>query len=113
MKYGLMENNFMDLPIQISRFGDTIVYKFLSDITYKNAYALKEMFVNEQFIYANCICIDLKDVSYIDSSGLGLLMFIIKKARELDKKINAPYVNSVIDNILSSTGFWALFDKSN
>ncbi|MBE7384303.1 MAG: STAS domain-containing protein [Leptolyngbya sp. SIO1E4] len=45
---------------------------------------------------ADTILIDLKDVTFVDSSGLGILVAVLKRARTVQKKM---YICSVNDQV--------------
>ena len=56
------------------------------------------------------IIIDCTDLEYIASSGLRILLSIIKSAKSAGSRIVLKNVNDVIRDVLELTGFVKLFD---
>ncbi len=55
------------------------------------------------------IQLDCKDLSYIDSSGLGVLIGVLKKLKEEDKNLVVLNARSNIVKLLSITGLDKVF----
>lgn len=55
------------------------------------------------------IQIDCRDLSYIDSSGLGVLIGVLKKLKEKDKNLVIMNARSNIVKLLSITGLDKVF----
>ncbi|MBQ9192888.1 MAG: STAS domain-containing protein [Bacteroidales bacterium] len=56
------------------------------------------------------ILIDCTKLEYIASSGLRILLNIVKKAKAAGKRVILKGVNDVIREVLELTGFIKLFD---
>jgi anti-anti-sigma factor len=56
------------------------------------------------------ILIDCTDLSYIASSGLRILLSILKQAKAAGSRVVLKNVNDVIKEVLELTGFVKLFD---
>ncbi len=56
------------------------------------------------------IVIDCTELEYIASSGLRLLLGILKQAQEVGSRVVLKNVNDVVKDVLDLTGFVALFD---
>ena len=56
------------------------------------------------------IVFDLKDLQYISSAGLRILLATEKKVKENGKKMNITNVNNDVMDILTVTGFIYILD---
>ena len=56
------------------------------------------------------IVIDCKELEYIASSGLRILLGILKQASAVGSKVTLKNVNDVVRDVLDLTGFISIFD---
>lgn len=56
------------------------------------------------------IIIECKELEYIASSGLRLLLGVLKKAKATGSHVVLKSVNEVVRDVLELTGFVSLFD---
>ena len=56
------------------------------------------------------IVIDCTELEYIASSGLRILLGILKKAKEVGSGVVLKNVNDVIKDVLDLTGFISIFE---
>lgn len=56
------------------------------------------------------VLIDCTDLEYISSSGLRVLLSILKQAKSVGSKVTLKNVNDVIRDVLDLTGFISIFD---
>jgi anti-anti-sigma factor len=56
------------------------------------------------------VCIDCEKLEYISSSGLRILMNLLKTARSKGERVVLKNVNEVIRDVLDLTGFVSYFD---
>ena len=56
------------------------------------------------------IVIDCTELEYIASSGLRLLLGILKQAQEVGSRVVLKNVNDVVKDVLDLTGFVSIFD---
>ena len=56
------------------------------------------------------IVIDCTDLDYIASSGLRILLGILKQAKEVGSRVILKNVNEVIRDVLELTGFISIFE---
>ncbi|MDO5028178.1 MAG: STAS domain-containing protein [Bacillota bacterium] len=59
--------------------------------------------------YKDNIYLDLKDLEYIDSTGLGSLIALVKTAKEIDKKVYLKDVNERIRKLFKITALEDMF----
>lgn len=56
------------------------------------------------------IVIDCTELEYISSSGLRVLLSILKKAKSVGSRVVLKNVNDVIHDVMELTGFVSLFE---
>jgi anti-sigma B factor antagonist len=59
---------------------------------------------------ADVILIDLKDITFIDSSGLGTLVVILKKIRSLERKLCICSINDQVKMLFELTSMDRVFE---
>ena len=56
------------------------------------------------------IVIDCSELEYIASSGLRILLGILKKAKAVGSRVVLKNVNDIISDVLKMTGFISIFE---
>jgi anti-anti-sigma factor len=56
------------------------------------------------------IVLDCKELEYISSSGLRVLLSILKQAQSVGSRVVLKNVNDVIHDVLDISGFISIFD---
>ena len=70
-----------------------------------------EMDLAPVFYYNNCdFYIDCKDLTYIASSGLRLLLSLYKYTRKTGHKLTIAHLNEDIKEVFTVSGFMQLFN---
>jgi anti-sigma B factor antagonist len=59
---------------------------------------------------AETILIDLKDITFIDSSGLGTLVVLLKKVRGMNRKLCICSINDQVRMLFELTSMDRVFD---
>jgi anti-anti-sigma factor len=59
---------------------------------------------------AEIILIDLKDISFIDSSGLGTLVVLLKKVRSMGRRLCICSINDQVRMLFELTNMDQVFD---
>jgi anti-anti-sigma factor len=59
---------------------------------------------------AETILIDLKDITFIDSSGLGTLVVLLKKVRSLNRSLSICSINDQVRMLFELTSMDRVFD---
>lgn len=74
------------------------------ELDYSNTDDLKSLLYKK--IDENCqdVVVDLSDLSYIDSSGLGVMVGVLKKLRLCDKKLTIARPKDNVAKIFKITG---------
>ena len=61
-------------------------------------------------IKENLVILDFKDLEYISSSGLRVLLSLRKRLDSLNKKLEIHNINSVVKEVFTVTGFINILD---
>ncbi|HHW70158.1 MAG TPA: STAS domain-containing protein [Clostridiales bacterium] len=83
--------------------------KLEGEIDIYNAPELKEALTNLIDEKQGDIIIDCEDLKYIDSTGLGVLISILKKVKEYDGVIKITNLKPYINKIFTITGLDKIF----
>jgi len=75
-----------------------------------STWALRPALLRELYTGAPDLCVDLRRVNFIDSAGLGMLVEVLKEARQLGGDMRLAHANRSVRRILQVTGLEALFD---
>jgi len=97
----------------VEKKGSVSVVSLFEDIDYYNSDELEEE-LNKELEDCNSIVLLLRDVRYIDSSGLGVLTSILRKSKESDKNFILSELSSDVKNIFELTrllDFFTIFES--
>lgn len=99
----------MELDIQIDQSQDMCVVTLVGEVDVYTAPRLKEKLVSA--IEGGCsnVVIDMEGVGFIDSSGLGVLVSALRRARERDGSVRLVCTRDNILKILRITGLDKVF----
>jgi anti-sigma B factor antagonist len=99
----------MELDIQIDQSQDMCVVTLAGEVDVYTAPRLKEKLVSA--IEGGCsnVVIDMESVGFIDSSGLGVLVSALRRARERDGSVRLVCTRDNILKILRITGLDKVF----
>jgi anti-anti-sigma factor len=97
------------------KFVNQILYVFIKgDATYLNFLTLKHFFKNYLNNYnLNDIYLDFSECNYIDSSFVGIILFINNEFKEKkNKNIKLVNLNDKIIKILDTLALFTIFEKN-
>jgi len=99
----------MELDISTEHIGDVCEIKLNGEIDVYTAPRLKEEIV--ALIESGCsnVIVDLEKVAFIDSSGLGVLVSALRRARERDGAVRIVCTRENILKIFRITGLDKVF----
>jgi len=99
----------MELDIQSEHDSDQCVLTLRGEVDVYTAPALKDKLVD--LIESGCtnVVVDLEGVSFIDSSGLGVLVSGLRRARERDGAVRIVCTRENILKIFRITGLDKVF----
>jgi len=99
----------MELDIKTARDGDVCSVVLEGEIDVYTAPRLKEVLVDA--IASGCpnVVVDLEKVGFIDSSGLGVLVSALRRARERDGVVRIVCTRDTVLKIFRITGLDKVF----
>jgi anti-sigma B factor antagonist len=74
------------------------------------AWDIRPALLRALYTGGSVLWVDLRDVSFIDSTGLGMLVGVLKDAREMDGDLRLMNAGREVRRILQVTGLEALFE---
>jgi len=92
--------NFM---IKTNVKNNIFLIYFTENINKNNLNNIKENLEKEKIDNYNNILINLKDVNYIDSTGLNFLLALTKNIRQKNGEIKICYLNDYLKNLFQLT----------
>ena len=98
-----------EMDLKIGKLADKITMKLSGEVDIYTSQGLKEKLYEVVESNKADLVIDCTDLNYIDSSGLGILIGTLKKAKSYGRNV---YLNNMKDNIrklFSITGLDKLF----
>ncbi|ADO76575.1 STAS domain-containing protein [Halanaerobium praevalens] len=92
-------------PLKISLEANKAVIKFEGEVNFENSNQLKEkvkaeLITNEE---VDVLIIDLAQVSYLDSSGVGLLLSLFKFMQKRDGSLKVVNPNAKLKRVFDVT----------
>ena len=85
-----------ELKVREEQVGDVVNIFVSGEVDIYTSQGLKERLYSIVDSTQANLRIDCKELNYIDSTGLGIFVGALKKAKQLDKKI---YITNLKDNI--------------
>jgi len=101
-----------DFLIESEKRGEAMVFRCQGSFSLVNSSRLKQLEVEIAAAPVARIIVDLRDVSFLDSSGLGTLAAALKKAREQGKEL-ALVPNETARHTLTTAGLDNIFQLFN
>jgi anti-sigma B factor antagonist len=78
----------------------------------QTAWDLRPALMKALYTHGPEINVDLSNVSFIDSTGLGMLVGVLKEAREMKGEVRLVNPGREVRRILQVTGLEALFERN-
>lgn len=98
------------MSLRTSREGDTVVVGIEGQLVAGNRQQLREAVVNEIERGARSVIIDFADTGYVDSAGLGVLVSLSKRVREVNASLRLVNLNEDLRTLFELTRLDTLFD---
>jgi anti-sigma B factor antagonist len=98
------------LRIEPSRQGGATVLSVDGDVDAANAHFLREAVIEAIDSGSPVVVIDLAQVGYVDSVGLGTLVVSLKRAAEQRTALRLVVTSPQIEKVLKITGLLSVFD---
>jgi anti-sigma B factor antagonist len=97
------------MSLHVSRHGDIVVIEVEGQLIVGNRQELKQKVLDESEAGARKILVDFAKTAYIDSSGLGVLVSLAKRLRELGGDLRLANLNDDLQTLFELTKLDTLF----
>ncbi|MDD4013364.1 MAG: STAS domain-containing protein [Candidatus Omnitrophica bacterium] len=98
------------MQINLEEMGGISVFRVSGDIDINSSPDVKKSFDKAINAKKNKVVINLKDVGYVDSSGLATLVEIFKNLRSLGGKLKLTNLSGKVKGLFEITKLDKLFD---
>lgn len=98
------------MQINVEDKGGIAVYRMTGDIDINTSPDVKKSFDRAISAKKNKVVINLKDVGYVDSSGLATLVEILKNLRSYGGKLKLTNLSGKVKGLFEITKLDKLFD---
>ncbi|PMC34006.1 anti-anti sigma factor [Bacillus sp. UMB0899] len=103
----------MNLKVEINKFGDQTVVSVAGEIDAYTAPKLREAILPLAEEPNPNITINLKNVSYMDSTGLGVFVGLLKTVRKNNGQLNLVELSDRLERLFTITGLSDIIDISS
>jgi len=97
------------MSLQVIKQGDVVVIEVVGQLIVGNRQELKQKVLDEAEAGARKILVDFAKAGYIDSSGLGVLVSLAKRMRELGGDLRLANLNDDLQTLFELTKLDSLF----
>ncbi len=97
------------MSLQVIKHGDVVVIEVDGQLIVGNRQELKQRVLDEAEAGARKVLIDFAKAGYIDSSGLGVLVSLAKRLRELGGDLRLANLNDDLQTLFELTKLDSLF----
>ncbi|HET8771976.1 MAG TPA: STAS domain-containing protein [Gemmatimonadaceae bacterium] len=97
------------MSLSVTKNGDVVVIEVEGQLIVGNRQELKQRVLDESESGATKILIDFAKTGYIDSSGLGVLVSLAKRMRELGGDLRLANLNDDLQTLFELTKLDTLF----
>jgi len=98
-----------ELNLETTRTPEEIIVRCVGKITSGTAGKLQET-VRSLIPETNCVVLDLTDVSYLDSSGLGVIVGLYFSAKRQQRKLKLINLNQRLQELFRLTKLASVFE---
>jgi anti-sigma B factor antagonist len=97
------------MSLQVTKQGEVVVIEVDGQLIVGNRQELKQKVLEEAESGARKILVDFAKAGYIDSSGLGVLVSLAKRMRELGGDLRLANLNDDLQTLFELTKLDSLF----
>jgi len=101
------------MELKVRKFSSTYIIDVNGEMDLYNSYKLKELVLKMIEKKINLFIINLENVDYIDSSGIGALIFICSHIKKLNMKLQISNIHGSVKKVIELTKLMGYFPISN
>jgi len=100
------------MELKVRKAGDVYIIDVEGEMDLYNAYKLKELSINLLEKKLSRFIINLQDVDYMDSSGIGALIFICSTMKKQNLKLALTNIHGSVKKVIELTKLTSYFPIS-
>jgi anti-sigma B factor antagonist len=100
------------MELKISKIKEIYIIDIIGELDLYNSYKLKDLLIKMIKKNIKNFIIDLKNAEYIDSSGIGTLIFFSSTIKKLNLKLAIINVQGTVKKVIELTSLKGLFPIS-
>ena len=101
------------MELKIRKNGDVYIIDVNGEMDLYNSYKLKELVMKMLEKNVRLFVINLEDVEYIDSSGIGALIYICSTIKKKGFKLSIANIHGSVKKVIELTKLGGYFPISN
>ncbi|CEM62626.1 anti-sigma factor antagonist [Treponema phagedenis] len=101
----------MELKIRKNR--EVYIVDVSGEMDLYNSYKLKELVMKMLERQVQCVIINLEEVDYIDSSGIGALIYICSTMKKMSLKLFITNIHGSVKKVIELTKLMGYFPITN
>ena len=101
------------MELKIRKNGDVYIIDVNGEMDLYNSYKIKELVMKMLEKSVKFIVINLEQVDYIDSSGIGALIYICSTIKKMNLKLAIASVHGSVKKVIELTKLTGYFPMAN
>ena len=101
------------MELKIRKNGDVYIIDVNGEMDLYNSYKLKELVMKMLEKNVKFFVINLEQVDYIDSSGIGALIYICSTIKKMNLKLAIASVHGSVKKVIELTKLMGYFQMAN
>lgn len=101
------------MELKIRKNGDVYIIDVNGEMDLYNSYKLKELVMKMIEKSVGLFIINLEQVDYIDSSGIGALIYICSTVKKLNLKLSISNIHGSVKKVIELTKLMGFFPIAN
>lgn len=101
------------MELKIRKNGDVYIIDVNGEMDLYNSYKLKELVMKMIEKNVKVFIINLEQVDYIDSSGIGALIYICSTIKKMNLKLSISNIHGSVKKVIELTKLMAYFPIAN
>ena len=101
------------MELKIRKNGDVYIIDVNGEMDLYNSYKIKELVMKMLEKSVKFFVINLEQVDYIDSSGIGALIYICSTIKKMNLKLSIAIVNVSVKKVIELTKLTGYFPMAN
>ena len=101
------------MELKIRKNGDVYIIDVTGEMDLYNSYKLKELVMKMLEKNVQNFVINLEQVDYIDSSGIGALIYICSTIKKMNLKLAISNIHGLVKKVIELTKLMGYFPIAN